>query len=158
MSRSLKYDSNFFSRPQTLYIYIYMDTTVDHFTLLALRVWGKNALVIYPSSVPQINMLQVLLMVEVDSVYSGKWYHTMSVLYTLILVMVLLAINKVASQFIQVVNQLIGRAKRAPHWGVQSRFRILSVCRMSVVCQINCVGGITWPTRMLKVFFGRLNQ
>ena len=30
---------------------------------------------------------------------------------------------------------------------------ILSVCRsMSVVCQINCVGGIAWPTRMLKVF------
>ena len=27
-----------------------------------------------------------------------------------------------------------------------------------VVCQINCVGGITWPTRMLKVFWGRLNQ
>ena len=27
---------------------------------------------------------------------------------------------------------------------------------MSVVCQINCVGGITWPTRMLKVIFGRL--
>ena len=25
---------------------------------------------------------------------------------------------------------------------------------MSVVCQINCVGGITWLTRMLKVFLG----
>ena len=55
---------------------------------------------------------------------------------------------------------VIGRAKRAPHWGVQSRFRViyiymLSVCRMSVVCQINCVGGITWPTRMLKVILGR---
>ena len=25
---------------------------------------------------------------------------------------------------------------------------------VSVVCQINCVGGITWPTRMLKVIFG----
>ena len=46
---------------------------------------------------------------------------------------------------------VIGRAKRAPHWGVQSRFRviyvymyIIYVC-MSVclVCQINCVGGIT---------------
>ena len=35
---------------------------------------------------------------------------------------------------------------------------MLSVCRMSVVCQINCIGGITWPTRMLKVFWGRLNQ
>ena len=39
---------------------------------------------------------------------------------------------------------VIGREKRAPHWGVQSRFRILSVCRMSVVCQINCVGGIDY--------------
>ena len=28
------------------------------------------------------------------------------------------------------------------------------VCRMSVVCHLNCVGRITWPTRMLKVFFG----
>ena len=32
-----------------------------------------------------------------------------------------------------------GRAKRAPHWGVQSRFRViyiymLSICRMSYVC------------------------
>ena len=54
---------------------------------------------------------------------------------------------------------IIGRAKQAPHWGVQSRFRMLSVCRsMSVVCQINCVGGITWPTRMLKVFWGRLTS
>ena len=43
---------------------------------------------------------------------------------------------------------LIGRAKRAPHWGVQSRFRVIYiccryvVCRMFVVCQINFVGGI----------------
>ena len=39
---------------------------------------------------------------------------------------------------------LVGRAKRAPHCGVQSRFRVIYVC-MSVclVCQINCVGGIT---------------
>ena len=31
--------------------------------------------------------------------------------------------------------------------------RDIYVCRyvgMSVICQINCVGGITWPTRMLK--------
>ena len=34
-------------------------------------------------------------------------------------------------------------------------YNMLSVCRMSVVCQINCVGGITWPTRMLKVILGR---
>ena len=26
---------------------------------------------------------------------------------------------------------------------------------MSVVCQINYVGRITWPTRMLKAVFGR---
>ena len=35
---------------------------------------------------------------------------------------------------------LIGRAKRAPHWGVQSRFRViymLSVCRMSYVCRMS---------------------
>ena len=31
------------------------------------------------------------------------------------------------------------------------------VVGMSVVCQINCVGGITWPTRMLKVFGGEVN-
>ena len=43
VSRSLKYDSNYFFRPQTyIYIYIYMDTTVDHFTPLALRVRGNN--------------------------------------------------------------------------------------------------------------------
>ena len=29
---------------------------------------------------------------------------------------------------------------------------IMPVCR---VCQINCGGGITWPTRMLKVILGR---
>ena len=30
---------------------------------------------------------------------------------------------------------LVGRAKRAPHWGVQSRFRVIYLC-VSVVCQI----------------------
>ena len=54
---------------------------------------------------------------------------------------------------------IIGRAKRAPHWGVQSRFRVIyiymPVCRMSVVCQINCVGGITYgPRACSKSFFG----
>ena len=30
---------------------------------------------------------------------------------------------------------LVGRAKRAPHWGVQSRFRVIYVVGMSyVVC------------------------
>ena len=50
---------------------------------------------------------------------------------------------------------LVGRAKRAPYWGVQSRFRVIYiyVCvGMSVICQINCVGGITC-TRMLKAKF-----
>ena len=81
---------------------------------------------------------------------------------------------------------LLGERSEPPHWGVQSRFRVIllgersepvapaphrcsieisrDICcryvvsRMSVVCQINCVGGITCPTRMLKVFWGRLNQ
>ena len=35
----------------------------------------------------------------------------------------------------------------------------MSVCRMSVVCQINCVGGITCgPRACSKSFFWRLNQ
>ena len=45
------------------------------------------------------------------------------------------------------VQSIIGRAKRAPHWGVQSRFRVIYVYMLSVclvcICQINCVGGIT---------------
>ena len=59
----------------------------------------------------------------------------------------------------KLMKMIIGRAKRAPHWGVQSRFRViyiymLSVCRMSVVCQINCVGGITCGQRACsKSFF-----
>ena len=34
---------------------------------------------------------------------------------------------------------LVGRAKRAPHWGVQSRLRVimLSVCRMSYICRMS---------------------
>ena len=40
VSRSLKYDSNIFFVHK--HIYIYMDTTVDHFTPLALRVRGNN--------------------------------------------------------------------------------------------------------------------
>ena len=36
-----------------------------------------------------------------------------------------------------------------------SRDTMLSVCRMSVVCQINCVGGITYGLRACsKSFFG----
>ena len=43
------------------------------------------------------------------------------------------------------IQDLIGRAMRAPHWGVQSRFRVIYIyvyVHVSVVCQINCVGGI----------------
>ena len=51
---------------------------------------------------------------------------------------------------------IIGRAKRAPHWGVQSRFRevcrsvCMYVCRMS-----NHVESRESNTRMLKVSIGR---
>ena len=44
VSRSLKYDSNFFFDHRHIYNYynnIYMDTTTDHFTPLALRVRGN---------------------------------------------------------------------------------------------------------------------
>ena len=52
--------------------------------------------------------------------------------------------------------QIIGRAKRAPHWGVQSRFRVIYIC-VSVVCQItwNHVESRESNTRMLKVSIGR---
>ena len=40
------------------------------------------------------------------------------------------------------VLSLIGRAKRAPHWAVQSRFRVIYVVGMSeYVCRMS-VGGI----------------
>ena len=44
VSRSLKYDSNIFfvHRHIYIYIYIYMDSTVDHFTPLALHVRGNK--------------------------------------------------------------------------------------------------------------------
>ena len=32
--------------------------------------------------------------------------------------------------------------------------QILRDMSMSFACQINCEGGITWPTRTLKVFLG----
>ena len=56
------------------------------------------------------------------------------------------------------IMSIIGRAKRAPHWGVQSRFRViyiyLCVCRGP-----KCARRITWPnTRMLKVSLGRLKS
>ena len=41
VSRSLKYDANFFFVHKHIYIYI-MDTTTDHFTPLALRMRGNK--------------------------------------------------------------------------------------------------------------------
>ena len=36
-----------------------------------------------------------------------------------------------------------------------NKYIFMSVCRMSVVCQINCVGGITYgPRACSKSFFG----
>ena len=51
--------------------------------------------------------------------------------------------------------RVIGRAKRAPHCGVQSRFRYVDM----YVCRVQkCVGGITWPNaRMLKVSIEQWN-
>ena len=61
------------------------------------------------------------------------------------------------------ITNSIGRAKRAPHWGVQSRFRVIYIICMYVYmyvcryvfdclwekntkknCMLNCVGGITY--------------
>ena len=41
---------------------------------------------------------------------------------------------------------LIGRAKRVPHWGVQSRFRVIYV-GMYVCRGPKSVGGNTWAKR-----------
>ena len=43
-------------------------------------------------------------------------------------------------------RNVVGRAKRAPHWGVQSRFRVIYVC-MYVCRGPKSVGGITWAKR-----------
>ena len=57
-----------------------------------------------------------------------------------------------------VVYLIIGQVKRAPHWGVQLRFRVVYMCRSvsQYVCHVQkCVGGITLPNmRMLEVRFG----
>ena len=45
---------------------------------------------------------------------------------------------------------IIGRAKRAPHWGVQSRFRVIYIYMyvgMYVCCGPKSVGGNTWAKR-----------
>ena len=58
--------------------------------------------------------------------------------------------------YVHSIFGIVGRAKQAPHWGVQSRFRViyiyLCVCRGP-----KCARRITWPnTCMLKVSLGRL--
>ena len=42
---------------------------------------------------------------------------------------------------------IVGRAKRAPHWGVQSRFRVIYVVYVCVCRGPKSVGGITWAKR-----------
>ena len=45
-------------------------------------------------------------------------------------------------------NGIIGRAKRAPHWGVQSRFRMIYKYVGMYVCRgPKSVGGNTWAKR-----------
>ena len=67
-----------------------------------------------------------------------------------------------------VMGTLFGRAKRAPHWTIQSRFRdiyYIYVCRFvngkpiqKYVCQ-ECVGGITWPKNAhAQSQFGAVNR
>ena len=55
---------------------------------------------------------------------------------------------------------IIGRAKRAPHWGVQSRFRVIYICcRFVSYVKLTANAELRGPnTRMLKVFFFRLNR
>ena len=50
-------------------------------------------------------------------------------------------------------NSIIGRAKRAPHWGVQSRFHVnIYTCHVP-----KKIGGISWPKHVhTQSQFGRL--
>ena len=34
---------------------------------------------------------------------------------------------------------LVGPAKRAPHWGVQSRFRVIYIYIMYIICMLVCL-------------------
>ena len=54
---------------------------------------------------------------------------------------------------------LIGRAKRAPHCGVQSRFRVIYyMCQFLCLGMPNCVGGITWPKNAHAHFWAVKND
>ena len=68
-------------------------------------------------------------------------------------------------QTISEMTSVIGRAKRPPHWGVQSRFRVIyigmSVCLWETIQKVrmskNALAKLRGPnTCMLKVCFGRL--
>ena len=41
--------------------------------------------------------------------------------------------------------------------GMYVSMSVVMYVGMSVLCQINSIGGITWPTRMLKVILGGKN-
>ena len=45
--------------------------------------------------------------------------------------------NDLARPVMGTIFLVIGRAKRAPHWGVQSRFRVIYICRY--VCMYVCL-------------------
>ena len=73
-----------------------------------------------------------------------------------IVIVIVVLVVVVVVVIVIVIVVLVGRAKRAPHWGVQSRFRVVCrsvcmyVCRMS-----NHVESRESNTRMLKVSIGR---
>ena len=68
----------------------------------------------------------------------GKWSFIVIIWGATVIINV---ISAVTMSFL-----LIGRAKRAPHWGVQSRFRVIYMSVGWYVCRVQkCVGGITWP-------------
>ena len=51
---------------------------------------------------------------------------------------------------------LVGRAKRAPHWGVQSRFRVIYIIYIYVcLSYVKSRGSRESNTRMLNVSIGR---
>ena len=52
----------------------------------------------------------------------------------------------------------VGRAKRAPHWGVQSRLCVIYVCRFVCLGMPKCVGGITWPKNVHAQFWAVKND
>ena len=79
VSRSLKYDSNFFFDHR--HIYIYMDTTVDHFTPLALRVRGNKQ--IKTTTTKQKDSSIILLAMDILNVEGGKGCHLSTIIFAM---------------------------------------------------------------------------